>query len=452
MADAHIRAVITAQDQASATLKKFGQNVSTTAQKTKKDLTGSYLALAAAATGAFIFGKKSVDAYAQSELAIERLKTGIQNVKSATDKNVDSLINQAKQLQKTTRFSDDAYISAQGILTTFQLNQRAIEKLTPRLADMSEGLARVTGEMPDLESNAILVAKAIGGEDTTGLVGALRRVGVIMTDTQQEMLKTGTVEERASLVTQILDQNFKGMGETAGTTTAGGIAKLQNNFNDFQENVGLALSKVLNPLLEFFNKTPGAINAVGIALLSLGGIILSAKVVGAVRVLIGSMKTIRALMMSFTGAGGIWALFGIAAVAAAVLIIKKGNEVIKTFQRVDAAIDAAGQSTDAALKRLQAEKDPAKRAAIRKAIVSGSRQTGGPVSRGTPYMVGERRPEIFEPREAGRIISQPKLASGSQTVNINVNVGVYAGTQLEMRKLANKIMEAWQDSKSMVGA
>lgn len=47
------------------------------------------------------------------------------------------------------------------------------------------------------------------------------------------------------------------------------------------------------------------------------------------------------------------------------------------------------------------------------------RATGGPVTGGRPYMVGERGPELFVPAAAGRI--QP-LAAGRGPVSVTVNV------------------------------
>ena len=48
------------------------------------------------------------------------------------------------------------------------------------------------------------------------------------------------------------------------------------------------------------------------------------------------------------------------------------------------------------------------------------RAVGGPVAGGTPYMVGERGPELFVPRNSGSIIPNNKLG-GSGTYNITVN-------------------------------
>ncbi len=89
-----------------------------------------------------------------------------------------------------------------------------------------------------------------------------------------------------------------------------------------------------------------------------------------------------------------------------------------------------------------------------KSIIEGSavpsmKATGGPVSGGTPYIVGEKGPELFVPNRSGSIIPNDKM---SGTVNINVNVGMYAGTEMEKRKMAEELMRAFKDvaaSKNM---
>lgn len=66
------------------------------------------------------------------------------------------------------------------------------------------------------------------------------------------------------------------------------------------------------------------------------------------------------------------------------------------------------------------------------------RASGGPVNAGQPYIVGEKRPELFVPRVSGTIV--PSLAGiGGQAVNLTVNApGATAETvMLIRRELAN---------------
>lgn len=53
------------------------------------------------------------------------------------------------------------------------------------------------------------------------------------------------------------------------------------------------------------------------------------------------------------------------------------------------------------------------------------RATGGPVSPGQAYMVGERGPEIFVPASAGRIENK----SNSSTINVTINLAPSTGDE-----------------------
>ena len=52
----------------------------------------------------------------------------------------------------------------------------------------------------------------------------------------------------------------------------------------------------------------------------------------------------------------------------------------------------------------------------------GLRANGGPVSGGTPYIVGERGPELFVPRTSGTIVPNDKMGGGVTVGSINISV------------------------------
>jgi|694.fasta_scaffold02316_39 hypothetical protein len=52
----------------------------------------------------------------------------------------------------------------------------------------------------------------------------------------------------------------------------------------------------------------------------------------------------------------------------------------------------------------------------------GGRALGGPVSSNTPYMVGERGPELFVPNGSGSIVPNNKLGGGGVTVVQNISI------------------------------
>jgi TP901 family phage tail tape measure protein len=71
---------------------------------------------------------------------------------------------------------------------------------------------------------------------------------------------------------------------------------------------------------------------------------------------------------------------------------------------------------------------------------------GGPVSAGTPYMVGERGPELFMPSRGGSIIPNNALGGGSANVVVNVDASGSSvqGDQAQGRQLGVAISAAVQ--------
>lgn len=53
-------------------------------------------------------------------------------------------------------------------------------------------------------------------------------------------------------------------------------------------------------------------------------------------------------------------------------------------------------------------------------IFGGGKATGGPVSSGTTYLVGEKGPELFTPSSAGNITPNHKLGGGGGSVAVEV--------------------------------
>jgi hypothetical protein len=54
-------------------------------------------------------------------------------------------------------------------------------------------------------------------------------------------------------------------------------------------------------------------------------------------------------------------------------------------------------------------------------IFGGGKALGGPVLAGTPYIVGERGPELFVPRASGNIVPNQRLAGAARSMVIHIN-------------------------------
>lgn len=156
-----------------------------------------------------------------------KLTRGMQNIASATDGAADRLIALAGALQRSTTFGDEQIIAAQAMLSTFQLNEKAIAQLTPRILDM----AAATGQ--DLQSAAIMVGKAF-----TGQASAMSRAGVVVDEFGLQAARTnGPVAEFSFLVGE-LDKNFEGFAESLANTKLGKLDQMRNELGDIQEDIG----------------------------------------------------------------------------------------------------------------------------------------------------------------------------------------------------------------------
>jgi phage-related minor tail protein len=71
------------------------------------------------------------------------------------------------------------------------------------------------------------------------------------------------------------------------------------------------------------------------------------------------------------------------------------------------------------------------------AIGLPGRATGGPVSSGSPYLVGERGPELFVPNGYGRV--EPLQSAQSRGVNITINMNGGSSEPRHMARSANQV-------------
>ena len=56
------------------------------------------------------------------------------------------------------------------------------------------------------------------------------------------------------------------------------------------------------------------------------------------------------------------------------------------------------------------------------------REKGGPVTKGKPYLVGEKGPEVFQPNMSGNIVSNENISTTPNNINLNsINQSVNSG-------------------------
>lgn len=173
--------------------------------------------------------RKTTNAYRKQVEAEAKLAAGLRNVSGATVEGTQKLIDYAAQLQKTTTFGDENIISGMAMLATFQLNEAAIAKLTPRLLDMAASQPGVQ----DLATTAIQLGKAF-----TGMPSALTRSGVVIDKVGLSIARAKGPTEEFNFLIEQLDDNFQGIAESLAQTTIGQLDQLENEISDINEKTG----------------------------------------------------------------------------------------------------------------------------------------------------------------------------------------------------------------------
>lgn len=213
-------------------------------ERSNKRASGSFAAIgtkaklaalaAVAAVAGLVRGISAwTEAAAIQERAETKLETSLRNLSGATQEQIDALKAQAAALQVTTGYGDEATISAQAMLATFQLNAEQIGELTPRLLDMAEASRKTGASQVDLETISIALGKAM----TSG-IGSLSRYGIAMSDAQKEAFKLADQGGKVAILAEVLDGNFKGLAETVGGKYDGAVRRASANQGDFLETLG----------------------------------------------------------------------------------------------------------------------------------------------------------------------------------------------------------------------
>lgn len=199
---------------------------------------------AAAAIGEFVVS--SVAAYKEQEQALSNLNAVLKATGWAAGVTSSEMEALASNLQKTTFFGDETTIQAQALLLTFKsIGGDVLPKAVMAAQDMA------TVMKMDLQQATIMIGKALN-EPVQG-IGALRRVGVQLTDQQEEMVKqfmeVNDVASAQAVIMQELNSEFGGAAEAAAKTATGSLTQLGNAFSDLKETVGGFIINALEPAI-----------------------------------------------------------------------------------------------------------------------------------------------------------------------------------------------------------
>ena len=306
-------------------------------------------------------GSKLIAMSQKQALAEQKLIAVYKQRMGATKGAAKATMELASAIQKQGVIGDEVTLAGAQELAVYAKYPSTINKILPLMDDW---LAQEKG-MDATQEDAVAKAKLLG-KALNGNAGALTRLGVKLTDAQKKILQTGTEEQKAAVITDVLSKKYGGMNAELAKTDAGKIQQAKNDLGDMGEEIGAVLLPAVADLvgwmrdhllpkiqqfIEFLKQHPA------IAKFALAFSLITAAL-GPVLLIIGSLvSTIGSLITIFSTLGisfaAIAAPVGIA-IAAIAAVIAIGIKLYKNWDTIKAKASAIWSSIKNTVTRLAA--------------------------------------------------------------------------------------------------
>ena len=192
------------------------------------------------------FVKESVSAYQLQSQSEQKLQSNIQIVgaykknPNTMNKVFEEFKGEASRIQSKGVYGDELVMAGQAQLSTFQLTNKEINMLMPKIADIVANQKGMNGTAEDFYGTANMIGKAM----STGQLAALRKVGIALTDNEAKQFKSLNTAQRAAMMQQILERNVGNVNEALANTPEGKIQQAKNLWGDMQEEIGKAAIQI----------------------------------------------------------------------------------------------------------------------------------------------------------------------------------------------------------------
>ena len=223
-------------------LQAVGGKISAAGKKITS--TVSMYGAAAVYSGAKLIESANKQAEAENKLAeIYKSRMGVGK------ESVQSTLDLASAQQKLGVVGDEVQIAGAQQLATYATMPGTVNTLLPALNNLLVQQKGLNGTQEDAVGLANLFGKAMMGQ-----TGALKRAGISFTAAQEEVLKYGTEEEKAAMISEVVTQNVGNMNAEFAKTDAGKIQQAKNALGDMGEEVGALLLPAVAEFVGYLSK------------------------------------------------------------------------------------------------------------------------------------------------------------------------------------------------------
>ena len=175
-----------------------------------------------------VFGQFS-QAYADQEAAQTRLAVNMRNTMDAREEDIQSILDLVAAQQQLGVVGDEVQLVGAQELATYLSKKESLEQLIPVMNDMLVQQYGLNASQESAQNIATMLGKVMDGQ-----VGALSRYGYKFDEAQEQVLKFGTEEQRAAVLTDVVTSAVGGMNAALAQTDAGKAKQMANNMGDLE--------------------------------------------------------------------------------------------------------------------------------------------------------------------------------------------------------------------------
>ncbi|MGN8763945.1 hypothetical protein [Hornefia butyriciproducens] len=179
------------------------------------------------------FSKACIESYKTAEQTNTKLATIMKQRMGANTKEIKSVQDLATAQSKQGVVSAGATKAGAQQLATFLKQSSSLKTLIPAMNDLAAQQKGVNASGKDLTNIGNLMGKVF-----TGQTGALRRCGISFSEAQEKVLKYGTEQEKAAMLSKVVTENVGHMNSALAKTDAGKIQQAQNKLNALKSQIG----------------------------------------------------------------------------------------------------------------------------------------------------------------------------------------------------------------------
>jgi hypothetical protein len=269
MAEGNLKFTIEIDDKGSATIKNLDGSIeklkNTTATST--DVMGKSVSSLwqQVAIGSAVwdmvkgsikgFYVDAIREFADSQKGILLLGNAVKNAGSDFRLTTGDLVEMSEALKKTTMFTDDELIAAEGLMLRFD---HISSKTFPRIIGATTDLATAMGI--DLRSATMMVGKAM--ENPLEGMNALARAGIKLSDSEKDQIKVLMEHnqgfEAQDIILKKIEKQMGGANVEAMKGLSGAFKEAGDFWDDFKKEVGKGFGELIILARDFAKSLTGA--------------------------------------------------------------------------------------------------------------------------------------------------------------------------------------------------